>query len=205
MESLSNEYSLFTGIYWNNGWHAYRRIPYMHRIIVGMSETGKSTLAKIFVRQAKEQGILTGVLDPLNDPEYNADYQTSNSEEFLIHAKEKVRELLVVDESGTAIGRYNEPMTWLATTSRHFGKSCIFCMHNPTQTSPMIRDQSSECWLFICTSRIQEMVAEEFNHPEILTQSERLEKGECIFVPRFGEIKKYRLDFAAKKLYAAGS
>lgn len=170
----------------------------MHVLIVGMSESGKTTLAKIMAAEAKRAGLPVGVLDPLGDPDFNADFQTREPGAFLEHARTQKRELLVVDESGSVIGRYNEPMQWLATTSRHFGKSVIFCVQAATQIATVVRDQCTVCYVFRCSYRNRELIADEYDQPELLTQKP-LAKGEFVRVPRFGEISRYRLDFAKRR------
>lgn len=171
-----------------------------HNLIVGMTGTGKSTLAKLVIKQAKKAGRKTVVLDPIGDPSYSADFQTTDPDQFLAYAKANKSCYLFVDESGQAIGRYNEPMMWLATTSRHLGHLSFFISHSATQLSPILRGQCGQVYLFSCAAANFKTVAEEWNQPDIL-KMKRFDAGEFVYVPRFGQIRKGRIDFAKQHIY----
>lgn len=142
----------------------------------------------------------TAVLDPLGDPSYGADFQTTNSDQFLAYAKANKSHFLFVDESGQAIGRYNAPMEWLATTSRHLGHLGFFLVQGCTQLNPVIRGQCGQVYLFSCSNSNYRMIAEEWNQPE-LTKMPRFDVGEFVFVPRFGNLRKGNVDWKTMRVY----
>lgn len=172
----------------------------MHYGIVGMSESGKSTLGKILAKQFRKQGVKVAVLDPLKYSDWDCDFQTSNPDEFLRFAKRSKSHVLIIDEGGQAIGRYNRPMEWLLTTSRHLGHSCIVITQGVTQLPPIIRGQFSKIFLFTCSFENWQLIAGEYNRPEILKMG-RLEQGRFIVVTRFGDLAKGNVDFGKRKLY----
>lgn len=167
-----------------------------HNLIVGMTESGKSTLAKIFASEFRKRKITVAVLDPLHD-EWDCDFQTADSDEFLAWCKKNKSAMLFIDEGSTAIGRYNPEMEWLATQSRHWGHSSFFICQRGPQLSPNVRDQASKLYLFACSRSDAENFANTWNEPE-LKNLEKIDKGEFYIVSRFGEMKKGKVDFSKR-------
>lgn len=171
----------------------------MHHLIIGMTECGKTTLAKMICGNLKKRGKKTAVLDPLYDEGWNCDFQTSNSDEFLTWAKSNRSAYLFIDEGSVSIGRYNVPMQWLATMSRHWGHSSYFISQGFTQLPPMVRDNCQVLYLFTAADSVNKIAAEEFNKKE-LRNAESLDKGHFYKVLRYGKISKFSIDFSKKCL-----
>lgn len=167
----------------------------MHHLIIGMTECGKTTLAKLICKQLKKQGKKTAVLDPLYDEGWNADFQTQSPEEFLEWAKSNRSTYLFVDEGSISIGRYNAPMQWLATMARHWGHSCYFICQGLTQLPPMVRNNCRIIYLFTASDGVNKVAAEEFNKRE-LRSAESLGKGDFIKSSRFGKSENFSIDFS---------
>jgi hypothetical protein len=170
-----------------------------HSLIVGMTESGKTTLAKIFISRMKKRGVKTIVLDPLSDPTWGADEVTSYPNKFLRFLKANKSCYFVIDEGGQAIGRYNKPMEWTATTSRHLGHAGLFLVQGCSQVGPIVRGQCSFVYLFCCSAGNFKIISEEWNQPELMTIP-RLKRGEFIKVSKFDPLENYTLDFASKKI-----
>ncbi len=171
-----------------------------HTLILGMTEAGKSTLAKILVKGLKETGkVKIAVLDPVLDPDWGADFITKNPEEFLEYAKKNQNHFLVIDEGGTSIGKYNAEMDWLTTTSRHWGHSSIIISHRWAQLSNTLRANVSKLFLFALSIKDTDLIADEWRQP-VLREAMFL-KGEFYVVSRFGPLQKGRIDFDARKIY----
>lgn len=179
--------------------HLNRKGKTMHTLVIGMSGSGKTTLVKWLTAAMKKKGIKVAVLDPLLDPEWNADFITSDSAEFMRYVKQNKSHVLVVDESGSAIGRYNEAMNWLATTSRHLGHTTFFIMQGATQVDPIIRGQCSKCFMFTCAGPISDKIAIEMNEPKV-SKGSRLKKGCFYLIDSYQELIQGRLDWATKSV-----
>ena len=120
----------------------------MHTLISGQSFSGKSFLAKYLCsRFRKNRNCI--VLDPFLD-DWDCDFKTNNSEEFLSIAKRNRNCCLFIDESGSTIGRGSDAVRlhWLATQSRHWGHRSFFILQRITQIEPLIRSQCSEFYAF---------------------------------------------------------
>jgi DNA helicase HerA-like ATPase len=161
----------------------------MHVLIVGMTGSGKTTLAKRLVTQYKANKTPSLVLDPLFDPGWGADWQTANQQEFLDTMFQCRKCALFVDESGAAIGRYAGEMAVIATQSRHFGHKAHFLTQRGSQLDKLIRDQCSTLFLFRVSKGDAKTFADEFGYEDIL-QANSLAPGECFKVTRFSPPKK---------------
>jgi len=137
----------------------------MHTIIVGMTDSGKSTLAKALCASYRRRGFATIVLDPTRAPDWAADYQTHDMEEFLHHYWHADTEYCMAffDESGVSIGHFNRDAQAPATMGRKKGHLNHFIVQRLTQISPNVRGMCSELYLFRCSSSDARTLADEFN------------------------------------------
>lgn len=165
-----------------------------HVLIIGMTESGKTTLASEMCRQYRAKGVKTIVLDPMCDQRWQADFQTTDQDEFLAIVQNPGTRscALFIDESGEEIGQYKKEMFWLATRGRHYGHNSHFITQRATQLSPTVRDQCS--YLFLFNSSIDDctQLAKEFNRLE-LKNANSLAKGEYFQCPRWGELQRLRV------------
>src|SRR6516165_7136640 len=89
-----------------------------HCLIFGMTESGKTTLAKRLAQRYRYHEVKVIVLDSLNDPGWSADFQTTDPDEFLQVFWESRRCAIFIDEAGDAVGKYNTVMQRTATRGR---------------------------------------------------------------------------------------
>jgi hypothetical protein len=137
-----------------------------HVIIAGMTESGKTYLAHSLVKSFRGMGIRTIVL-PKPGEKWPADCVTEDKVRFLAVVKSSQKCAVFVDECGSAIGRYNDEMEWLATQSRHNGHRVFFLMQGGTQVSPIIRDNCGQMFLFRVSPKSAAFWAEEFANDEL--------------------------------------
>lgn len=160
-----------------------------HVLILGTSESGKTTLAKMLARQYKRAGMGVLVLDPLMDPAWKADYMTANEEEFLKRFWASRNCFAFMDEGGDSVGRYNTAMQKTATRGRHWGHSCHYITQRATQLAPIVRDQCRHLFAFALSRRDGETLAADFLCDDLL-QVHALGQGDYIHVERFGGVKR---------------
>mgnify|MGYP005849283253 CR=1 FL=1 len=171
----------------------------MHSLIVGRTESGKTTLAKILAAAFVERGKDVAILDPLLDPGWEGTLITKEPTEFLHYVKTNKGLILFVDESGSMIGRYNPEMDWLATSSRHMGHSVFFICQRAQQISLTIRAQCSKTYLFASIRQDAEYFADEYNEPTILTAPKMI-AGEFYILSSFQQIRKACIDFRTRSV-----
>lgn len=160
-----------------------------HSLIIGMTESGKTTLAKKLAGHYRQNGIGVLVLDPLSDPAWPADFKTADNEQFLKVYWDSRRCAVFIDESGDAIGRYDDTMIKTATRGRHWGHSNHYITQRATQLSATVRGQCSHLFLFCSPLSDAKIYADEWNQQE-LRNSCNLKQGEYYHVTRFGELHR---------------
>ena len=165
-----------------------------HCLIIGMTESGKTTLATEICRDYRARGIKTVVLDPMYDQRWSADFLTTDKARFLevVQNPETRSCALFIDESAELIGQYHDEMFWLATRSRHYGHNTHFIAQRAKQLAKTVRDQCAYLFLFNCSFDDSKELANEFNRME-LKEACTLQRGEYFQCPRGGEIQKLRV------------
>ena len=165
-----------------------------HVLIIGMTESGKTTLAIELCKGYRAKGIKTIVLDPMYDQRWEADFLTTDKGRFLeIVQNPQTRSCaLFVDESAELIGQYHDEMFWLATRGRHYGHNTHFIAQRAKQLAKTVRDQCAYLFLFNCSFDDSKELANEFNRPE-LKDAHTLARGEYFQCPRWGELQKLRV------------
>lgn len=157
-----------------------------HCQILGMTESGKTTLAKKLARDYSARGIKVMVLDPLHDPEWCADFKTSDSEEFLEVFWNSRQCAVFIDEAGESVGQFDKVMSKTATKGRHWGHSCHYIAQRGTQISKIVRDQCSHLFLFASSVDDGKIHANEWNSVE-LKGCNALKQGDYYHVTRFSD------------------
>lgn len=155
-----------------------------HVLILGMSESGKTTLAKRLAAEYKKRGIKVGVLDPICDPEWGADFQTDDVEEFLSVFWNSRQCAYFVDEAGESVGRYDDVMIRTATRGRHWGHRVHYLSQRAQMLSPTVRGQCAQLFLFNISRDDSKILSAEFNKPE-LSKAPDLPKGHYFHCGRF--------------------
>lgn len=163
-----------------------------HSLILGTSGSGKTTLALRLSAQYKQSKAGVLVLDPMQNPEWHADYITRDPKEFLVVVWRSQSCMIFVDEAGKAVGRYDEAMMELATMSRHWGHFAHFITQRGAQLSPTVRDQCDYLFLFRSSAKDGKLFAEEFME-DGLAQCATLQRGEYFKMSRFGGLSRHSL------------
>lgn len=153
----------------------------MHCLVVGRTLSGKTTFAKKKAASLKARGIPIIVLDPLLDPEWRADFITSDPAKFLDILWQSRGCAVFIDEAGDAVGKFNEPMNKCATRGRHWGHKCFFITQRVKQISTTIRTQCSELVVFKQSYNDTKDLADEFVEP-LIKEAHRLDHGEFYYV-----------------------
>ena len=163
-----------------------------HSLVLGMTESGKTTLAKQLVQTYKAGGIKTIVLDPLHDPKWYADYQTDDPENFLTTLWSSRSCAVFIDEAGDMVGRYDDVMIKTATRGRHWGHSLHYLSQRGTLLNRTVRDQCSHIFLFTSSFEDCKIHANEWNKPA-LKDGYLLPQGVCFHATRYGDLEKINI------------
>jgi len=151
----------------------------MHVLILGITQTGKTTLAFNLAHKYSEAGINVLVLDPDKRTGWGADYLTDDPEAYLEVVKVNQSCALFIDESGQMIGRYAREMAWLATNSRKWGHKAHFITQRATQLDTTVRNQCTTIFLFKQSLNDTKILANEFCS-DYLEAAHTLNQGEYL-------------------------
>lgn len=163
-----------------------------HVLILGMTESGKTTLATELARNYQANGFNVIVLDAMLDPRWPGEHVYTDKGQFLDVVTNSRRCMVFVDEAGEAVGQYEKEMFWLATRGRHAGHSCHFITQRAQQLSPTVRLQASYLGLFNCGASDARLLSDEWNRPE-LKQANTLAKGQYFWTGRFTPLETRKL------------
>lgn len=143
-----------------------------HKLIVGVTESGKSTLARAMESDAVNRGIVAIIYDPTLNPQWKTEHVTCDEYEFfgmLYTAYESgIKSILaIVDEADTIMSMSHRHNWWLFMRGRHFGIEAIAITQRPTNIAPSVRGNTSELFAFSIPQSDAKALADDFAAPEI--------------------------------------
>lgn len=162
-----------------------------HVLMTGMTESGKTTLAKLIAEKRKQSGRGILVFDPLCT-HWACDYQSNDQQEFLEVVWSSESCDVFVDEAGKAAGHYNDLMIELATMGRHWGHNCFFICQRAHMVSPSIRTQCRVLFAFNQNGADPKTLAGDWGYDELLNCN-KLKQGEYFHAQRFKTISRGRV------------
>jgi len=170
-----------------------------HSLIIGMSESGKTTLAKQIAEEFTSQGQEYIVYDPITPYQSaweNASFITDDIDQLYNIAKhpESRNLLIIIDESSVGIGRNPKDKQWFATQARHWGHTVLFLAQREVQVSVTVRDQCTWVYIFKISKKDSEKFADEFGH-DVLKNAHLLDKLEFYKLSRYTPPEKFYLTF----------
>lgn len=160
-----------------------------HALILGMTESGKTTLAKKLAQMYKANNLGILVYDPLSDPAWQCDFKTSDVDEFLQTFWDSRSCAAFIDEAGDCAGQHDKIMQKTATRGRHWGHRCHYISQRGTMINRTIRDQCSHLFLFGTALEDCKVHAKEWNRPELMDAA-KFSQGDFFHVTRFGELSR---------------
>lgn len=178
------------------------RVSVAHSLILGMTESGKTTCAKRMALYLHARGFGIVILDPMSDPGWRPQsktngkelvagfFQTSNPDEFLDVVWKSRACHCFIDEAGENVGQYDTAMIRTATKGRHWGHSMYYLSQRGTLIARTVRDQCSHLFLFNTALEDCKIHANEWNQPELKLAGPQLAKGNFFHATRFGQLQR---------------
>lgn len=139
----------------------------MHEIVIGTTLSGKSYLVKRRAFDFHKAGHPVFVFDGLGASWDFADFQTDDPEEFLQVLLANDGGLIVIDDPGGVINKYDQQQDWYGTKSRHFGYKCIISTQRGAQISKTLKTQATTLYLFSTNIDDAKEWAKEFGFKEL--------------------------------------
>lgn len=175
-------------------------------LILGNSETGKSTLAKYLAAELMREGLNVGVLDILASEddaqagaEWGGAYVTSDPDLFHKLFWETENFVWFIDEGGEVAGRGNDAMKWTATRGRHLGHSCYYIAHRLNVLDATLRAQCPRLYVFAVSMTDARDLADQFGAPE-LKEAPFLPVGQFYEITPGNRPQRYKINFDLKEI-----
>ena len=169
----------------------------MHSLVVGITGSGKSRLAKqIIIPGWCRRGYAVLVLDPIGQPWPGAHWVTDDPMTFLDKAKASEKCVLIVDECSTALrgdAKTERATRWLATQSRNRGHIAYFLGQRVLQMQPDIRDNCGAAFVFQQNPDNAGWFNDQWNLPTVAREAPCLPLGVCLHAQPFKTPVKMRV------------
>jgi len=164
-----------------------------HIMILGQTLSGKSILAKRLAAEYRKNGVKIIVHDPVNDPEWPADYKSADFNEVFSVYNDSRGCAVFFDEAGEACLSHESEMTRTATRGRHRGHRNHYIAQRFSLITRTIRDQCSTLFLFNSGLEDCKIHSAEWNCPELKEQGPFLAIGQYYHKRRMGPLHKNHL------------
>lgn len=167
---------------------------------VGMTRSGKTTLATMIVAGRYAAGRQVAVLDRMKDPRWKCHKRFTDPREFLAFAMRSVGWELVADEWGVTVprGEDDRAFDWLGTTARHHGHAVHVICHRWTQLRPALRDGLDNVFCFAQGKGSAALLAEEFARPELM-EVVRFPRLQFILAARCADTRPGTIEFRRRR------
>lgn len=156
----------------------------MHSLYCGVTQTGKTTLARSHSRILKSHGQFVIVYDPVNTTTthgggWAADIITDDFD-ALLHYLETRRGAahVFIDEAGEHFGVGDRDSHWLLTRGRHKGLFINLIAQRPKMLAPTVRTQCGRAYAFRMSPDDLTEIGQDFGHGQL--GKTLLEKGDYL-------------------------
>ncbi len=165
-----------------------------HTLVTGKTDCGKSEMVKRLIREKlKPSGLYQQilVLDEKLDPGFLADFLTDDPKEFLDVAEGLRNCLIIIDEGAETVGQYAGALRKLATMYRGLGHQAFFITQRAPTFDKTMREQCSNLITFkLARDDTRSLVGLFPDLAALVDEVPRLEQGEYVFVPSFGQPRR---------------
>jgi hypothetical protein len=165
-------------------------------LIVGCSESGKSTLARMLIEEAQQSvdfPLPVYVRDPLgyNWPQATGNFSNSEQLRGLI-TQFGSPAICAIDEAVDFFKPQQTENHWIFTNGRHFGLLPIAIAHRIKMMAPNVRSVATDIYVFESSKEDCEILAAEYNMPQVL-EAQTFATGEFFHIRKeVGEDGKKR-------------
>lgn len=146
-------------------------------LIVGVSESGKSSLARSLIKDA--DGLPVYVRDPIGT-EWDAAgfFETSEELRALIRSH-GAPAIVIIDESVDFFRVGQVENHWIFTRGRHQGLLPVAIAHRVKMIAPNVRAQATDLYVFNSAREDAETLAQDYNEPRLVEACD-LSQGEFL-------------------------
>ena len=143
----------------------------MHTLIAGVTESGKTTLARSIARELAKRKQNVIVLDPVGTktkgggwPESAVVFEESTEFWKYIHRDDVGHSHVFIDEAGDEFNLSKRENFWLLTRGRHYGLFVYLICQRPKMVAPSVRGQCSRGYMFRLAWEDANEMSRDFGH-----------------------------------------
>lgn len=140
----------------------------MHSLYVGVTLSGKTTLARYISRQLRANGQTVGVFDPMGTPTRGGGWGDgahvfNDESQFLAWVGDDrvMRSHLFIDEADLVVNHARPENLWLLTRGRHYGFSVNLITQRPAMLHPTARGQATRLYMFRLARKDRQLLGQE--------------------------------------------
>lgn len=157
----------------------------MHSLYVGVTQSGKTTLAREMARILARQGHRGAVYDPVGTHTAGGGWPAEwmvydDADEFMafVQSPQAVKHHLFVDEAHELFGHDCRENFWLLTKGRHFGLFLHLMSQRPNKLHPDVRTNCANCYMFRLAQDDAYEIGKDYGHNNLHKIS--LDKGDFL-------------------------
>jgi hypothetical protein len=148
----------------------------MHSIYTGVTQTGKTTLARRHSRLLHKKGHTVFVYDPVMSltagGDWACDFITDDFDtlhDYLIdhHTRKSGAAHVFIDEAGELFSVGQRDNHWLLTRGRHMGFTINLIAQRPTMMAPTARTQCGRGYMFRMAPDDMDVMGKDFGHGQL--------------------------------------
>jgi Zonular occludens toxin (Zot) len=158
-----------------------------HSIYTGVTQSGKTTLARSVSREIAKAKNLVIVYDPLGTGTLGGDWGDGaivheNLEDFLDHAygSNTVNAHLFMDEAHHIFAHDDKTHMWLLTQGRHYGLTSHLITQRPKKIHPDARTNCGKCFCFRLAQDDLKSIGADYGFSDL--HKETLDKGDFLIL-----------------------
>lgn len=160
-----------------------------HTLFTGVTQSGKTTMARHFCRQFDKMGQRTIVYDPVGTITAGGDWpersvKFDDPEEFMeyVNRDDVYHAHIFVDEAGDHFGVSDKDNHWLFRRGRHKGFILYPIAQRPKMLAPNVRTQCGKAYVFRLAKDDANEVGADFGHSNLHNIITTLDVGDYIML-----------------------
>jgi hypothetical protein len=156
----------------------------MHTLYTGVTQSGKTTMARLISRQLAAQGQTGIVFDPMGTHTAGGGwgFKEIHHDPYVFLERLEDPKLtkahVFVDEAHKLLGHEMKENFWMMTEGRHFGLFMHILTQRPNKVHPDVRSQCERCYMFRLAQDDAAEIGKDYGHSGVHKIS--LDKGDFL-------------------------
>jgi hypothetical protein len=158
-----------------------------HWLYTGVTQTGKTTLARFHARELAKAKHKVYVYDPVMTETAGGEWEgcsliRTDDTEKAIEQLEKLKDCYVfVDEAPDIFGHEHRDTHWMLRRKRHDGVYFRLIAQRPTMLPPSVRSQCARVWIFRLAMSDAKVICADWGHDASVCDEE-FDTGDCLML-----------------------